>query len=236
MFEIICEYLQTNIVKILIFSAIISLIASIFIKKTYRKYSEISIDEGYNGYEIARLLLDEAGLEDVQIKMIGSVLREYYNSEMKILYLPRIVYSEHSIAAVGIAIHEAGHAIQAENSVLPSICIVLIARCANLLATIGIWLTLLGAYSHILSVGLFGTFILAVVFGFQIISLPVEFSASSKSLEILERKNILNCDAVILVKKVSDAAAFTFVSKMINPVIEVIEKTSSTRYDRYWKL
>lgn len=212
------------VIQILIVTALISVIAKVMISKTYSKYSRISIDEGYNGYEIARMLLDEAELEDVKIEMIGSEVGEYYDPDARILRLPRIVYTEHSIASVGIAIHEAGHAIQHKNSVLPTMVIAIIARSSNVIAYIGLTLACVGVLVPYTKLAGYGSIILIGVLLFQVISLPIEFNASNRALAVLERRGILKSNELIPVRRVLYAASFTFVSQMMRPIITFVNK------------
>ncbi|WP_427338550.1 zinc metallopeptidase [Caloranaerobacter sp. DY30410] len=197
---------------ILVLPAIIfAMYAQTKVQTTFSKYLRIGNISGYTGAQVARMILDRNGLYDVRIELIGGRLTDHYDPRSRVLRLSRDVYSGTSVASIGVAAHEVGHAIQHANGYFPLILRNSIAPVASFGARF-VWILIfagfiLQAYALIqLAILLY----LAVV-AFQVITLPVEFNASRRALVQLQN-GIITYEEVSPVKKVLRAAALTYVA------------------------
>ncbi|MDR3215054.1 MAG: zinc metallopeptidase [Bacilli bacterium] len=202
---------------------ILVLLAQSALKRTYAKYSKIYNARNLTGLQAARTILDNQGLHNVQIFQGHGQLSDYYNPDKNIIMLSPDVYSGTSVAALAIAAHEVGHAIQhatkypviaLRNKLLP------VSIVAGNLAWIVIMLGLVFAsFSGLLWVGIGMLGIIAV---FQVVTLPLEFNASSRALSILESTNLLTYEEVPMAKKVLNYAALTYVVALITTLAQVL--------------
>lgn len=190
------------------------------VKATYKKYSKVANRQGYTGAQIAQMILKRYGMSHVNVEPVAGTLSDHYDPRKKAVRLSQGVYNSRSLAAISIAAHECGHALQDEqeylylklrHSIAPAVGFA--SKTAMPLAFIGL---LLGAAS---SVGGIGSFVLQVailmftaVVVFHMVTLPVEFNASSRAMEILEAEGYLERDEIAPAKKVLDAAALTYVA------------------------
>lgn len=210
---------------ILIPGLIISLYASIKVKTTYNKYSKIGNSKNITGDEAARRILNSAGLQHVQIEHIRGNLTDHYDPRTQVLRLSEGVYGSTSIAAIGIAAHEAGHAIQHATKYSPLVIRNSIVPVVNI-ATNASWIIfLIGLFfSGNGGIMLMNIGIVLFSFGviFQLITLPVEFNASSRAITQIEAVSIGDSDDVQGVKKVLSAAAMTYVAALIVTILQLV--------------
>jgi Zn-dependent membrane protease YugP len=209
---------------ILVFIGIaLSLAASARVKSTFAKYSQVRSMSGITGAMAAERLLQASGIYDVQIERVSGNLSDHYDPRHKVLRLSDSVYGQTSLAAIGVAAHECGHAIQHQNSYLPLKlrgAIVPVANFGSMAAwpIIIIGLFLGGSQIFIdLGIILFST---AVIF--QIITLPVEFNASNRAIARLGETGILHGDELKQSKKVLDAAALTYVAAAAATILQLL--------------
>lgn len=197
---------------ILIPAFILAMYAQSKVKSTYRKFSQVSTTKGEAGAEVARRILDNNGLEDVIIEAIGGNLTDHYDPRTKALRLSQGVYSESSLAAVGIAAHEVGHAIQhAEGYSYLTLRNILVPT-AQFGSRLAFPLFFVGfIMSNYLLIDL-GIIFFAVAVIFQLITLPVEFNASSRAVLALEAGGHISWDETVGVKQVLNAAALTYLA------------------------
>lgn len=196
---------------------IIAAVAQFKVKSTYNKYSEVPNSRRITGAYAAQAVLSHYGITDVRIDRVSGKLSDHYDPKAKVIRLSDGVYGSSSIAAVGIACHEAGHAAQhAEDYVPNKIRSALVPVC-NIGSTIGLPLAILGLF-----IGEFGTYITiaglalyATVFLFHLVTLPVEFNASRRAIKVIEETNLLVDEESSGAKKVLFAAAMTYVASMI---------------------
>ncbi|WP_408646607.1 zinc metallopeptidase [Vallitalea okinawensis] len=206
---------------LILIGMVLSLAAQAKVKGTFTKYSQVTSFSGYTGAEIARKILDNAGLFDVRIEHIRGNLSDHYDPRNKVLRLSDSVYASRSVAAIGVAAHEVGHAIQHQknyafltirNAILPA---------ANLGSKLAFPIILLGLLfaGPLVQIGviLFGAVLL-----FQVVTLPVEFNASSRALQILSSHNYLSQDETEQAKKVLSAAAMTYVAAAVATFLSFI--------------
>lgn len=189
--------------------------AQVQVKTTYRKYSRVSNSRGMTGAYAAQAVLNFYGITDVRIERVSGNLTDHYDPRSKVIRLSDGVYNSSTVAAIGIACHEAGHAAQhAENYAPIKIRNAIIPVC-NIGSTIGIPLALIGwifSFSILIYVGL-GLY--AAVFIFQVATLPVEFNASRRAIKVIDETQLLRDDEIGGAKKVLAAAAMTYVASMM---------------------
>ena len=189
--------------------------AQVQVKTTYRKYSRVPNSRGMTGAYAAQAVLNFYGITDVRIERVSGNLTDHYDPRSKVIRLSDGVYNSSTVAAIGIACHEAGHAAQhAENYAPIKIRNAIIPVC-NIGSTIGIPLALIGwifSFSILIYVGL-GLY--AAVFIFQVATLPVEFNASRRAIRVIDETQLLRDDEIGGAKKVLAAAAMTYVAWMI---------------------
>lgn len=189
--------------------------AQVQVKTTYRKYSRVPNSRGMTGAYAAQAVLNFYGITDVRIEQVSGNLTDHYDPRSKVIRLSDGVYNSSTVAAIGIACHEAGHAAQhAENYAPIKIRNAIIPVC-NIGSTIGIPLALIGwifSFSILIYVGL-GLY--AAVFIFQVATLPVEFNASRRAIKVIDETQLLRDDEIGGAKKVLAAAAMTYVASMM---------------------
>ncbi|HOQ37298.1 MAG TPA: zinc metallopeptidase [Acetivibrio sp.] len=191
---------------------ILSIYAQIKVKSAFNKYSRIRNTSGMTGADVARVILDRSGLYDVRIERIAGDLTDHYDPRTKVVRLSQSVYGSNSIAALGVAAHETGHAIQHSESYGPLVLRSTLVPVAQIGSSLGVPLAMLGlifSFPFLVNVGII-LFSLAVAF--YIITLPVELNASSRAIRTLEDTGILNYNEIDPAKKVLRAAAMTYVA------------------------
>jgi Zn-dependent membrane protease YugP len=216
---------------ILIPAIIISFWAQTRISSTYTKYSQVRTMNGYTGKEIARMMLDEAGLYDVRIEVINSKLGDHYDPSSRILRLSPEVYSGGSISSAGIAAHEVGHAIQHKERYAPLTIRNSIVPVVNFGSGISWILFFIGIVLGFKGLTWIGIILFSTVVIFQLITLPVEFDASTRALNILKSRGILYGDETRNAQKVLDAAAMTYVAATLMAVSNLIRLIAISNSD-----
>ena len=202
---------------------VLSLLASAKVKSTFGRFSRERSMTGMTGEEAARRILSRAGISDVRIEHVRGNLTDHYDPRNKTLRLSDSVYGNSSVAAIGVAAHECGHAIQHNQEYIPLKVRSLIAPVASFGANISWPLILigllLGGSSLLIELGIL-LFSLAVVF--QLITLPVEFNASKRALNLLSETGILYQEEVQKTKKVLSAAALTYVAAAAASILQLL--------------
>lgn len=204
---------------------LLSLWAQFRVKSTFSKFSKVPTRGGMTGADIARMLLRARGVHDVTVERTGGYLSDHYDPSARVLRLSEATYDSRSVAAIGVAAHEAGHAFQhAENypalhfrsSIVPVLSLgsrvlpflVLLAIFSGAIQTGGLLAWLVVA-------------VLAMIVVFSLVTLPVEFDASKRALAVLDHGGILEADELVSAKKVLDAAALTYVAAAIAAISEL---------------
>lgn len=216
---------------ILIPALLVSLWAQAKISSTYNKYKTIRTMNGYTGEQVARMMLNEAGLSFVNIEIVNTKLGDHYDPSNKVLRLSPEVYGGTSIAAAGIAAHEVGHAIQHKEAYKPLILRNSIVPVVNFGSSISWILFIIGLFmGNSLFVNL-GIILFSGVVIFQLVTLPVEFNASSRAINILEKRGILYGDEVSGAKKVLGAAAMTYIASALMAIAQLLRLIAISRRD-----
>ena len=210
---------------LVILGAVICLIASARVKSTFHKYSGYRSRSNLTGAQAAERILHAAGIYDVSVHHVSGHLTDHYDPRRKTLNLSDSVYGLASVAAVGVAAHECGHAIQHQQKYAPLTLRSAIVPVANLGSTLAWPLIVLGLLfssstgSLLLNLGIL-CFSFAVLF--QLVTLPVEFNASRRALAILEDTGILNSSELPMTRKVLRAAALTYVAGAAASILQLI--------------
>ncbi|MBN7574780.1 MULTISPECIES: zinc metallopeptidase [Clostridium] len=207
---------------LLVPAIIISFWAQSKINSAYSKYSQVRTINGYTGQQVARMMLDEAGLFDVRIELINSKLGDHYDPTSKILRLSPEVYSGGSISSAGIAAHEVGHALQHKERYAPLVIRNSIVPVVNIGSNVSWMLFFVGILLGFKGLTTLGIILFSGVVIFQLITLPVEFDASTRALNILKSRGILYGDETKSAQKVLDAAAMTYVAATLMAVSQLI--------------
>lgn len=213
-------YYDPTYILVLI-GALLSLWASARVNSTYNKYAKVYSRSGLTGAEAAQQILKNAGIYGVRVEHVSGNLTDHYDPKAKVLRLSDSVYGSRSVAAVGVAAHECGHAIQDNVGYAPLRLRSAFVPIANLGSKISLPLIILGFFiglTPFIEIGIW-MFVLAVLF--QIITLPVEFNASSRAVQLVDSLGILRGDEVDGTRKVLGAAALTYVAAAAASILQL---------------
>lgn len=215
---------------IVILMAILCMAAQGNVSSTFNRYSKIANSRGYTGADVAKMLLQQNGIYDVQVEHIKGNLTDHYDPIKKVLRLSDAVYGSRSIAALGVAAHETGHAVQHAKGYVPlkirSAIFPVVSFSSKVAMPLFIIGLLLGGLINSYNLALIGAILFAVVVAFQIITLPVEFNASSRALKMLEDYNYLEHNEVSGARKVLSAAALTYVAAAAASLVQLLRLLS----------
>lgn len=208
---------------LIIIGVIITMIASSKMNSTFRRYQRVRCHCGLTGSQAAERILRQAGIFDVTVERVGGDLTDHYDPKNKVLRLSDSTYGSDSIAAIGVAAHECGHAIQHQQSYAPLMIRGALVPVVNLGSGLS-WVFIIGGIflgmnQTLINVGII-LFSLAVVF--QLVTLPVEFNASSRALKILGNTGIMYGEEVDQTRKVLSAAALTYVASAAAAILSLL--------------
>jgi uncharacterized protein len=201
---------------------LLSLYASIKVKSTFNKYSKITTSRGITGAEVARQILRTNGLSSVDVVETGGFLSDHYDPVKKIVRLSHEVFNSKSVASIGVAAHETGHAIQHAKAYRPLMLRNAIAPTASIGSNLSWIIIMAGFMFGALGLVKLGIVLFSIVVVFQLITLPVEFNASAKAKEILYGQGILSSNELIGVNKVLSAAAMTYVAAAASSIMTLL--------------
>jgi uncharacterized protein len=208
----------------LIFLALgVSLWAQFRVKGNFNKWSEVGTRTGLSGAETARQILDSNGLHHIPIEVVHGTLSDHYDPISKVVRLSEAVYYGRSIASISVAAHEVGHAIQHKKSYPALVMRHRIFPLANIASSIAPFLFLGGLLLQQLSLIGVGIVFFSAAVAFQLITLPVEFNASSRARNLMLAEGILYNEEEAGVKKVLNAAALTYVAGALMALFELIK-------------
>lgn len=208
---------------LLIPAIILSIWAQYKINSTFNEYSRIRSQNGYTGANVARMLLDAAGLYDVPVEVIGGKLTDHYDPGSRVMRLSKDIFYGSSIASIGVAAHETGHAIQHKSHYAPLEIRNSIVPVVNFSSSASWIIFFLGMFLGILPLARLGVLLFAAVVIFQLITLPVEFNASNRAIKILGERNILYGNEINGARRVLDAAAMTYVAATLMAVSQLLQ-------------
>jgi Zn-dependent membrane protease YugP len=201
---------------------VLSLLASFYVRSTFRRFSEVGLASGMTGAEMAELVLCEAGVGNVRVEETEGFLSDHYDPSAKVLRLSSAVFHGRSVSAAGVAAHEAGHAIQhARGYVLMALRqhLVLPARIGSQL---GLFVVMIGLLLHATGLAWFGVFLFSAIFVFELVTLPVEIDASTRAKQQLVTAGAVGREEAEGVTKVLRAAALTYVAALISTALQLL--------------
>ena len=215
------RYLDPTYILVLI-GVVLSLIASARVKSTFAKYSRFASRSNMTGAQAAETILRANGIYDVSVQRVAGELTDHYDPRNKTLNLSEPVYGSNSVAAIGVAAHECGHAIQHKESYAPLEIRGSLVPVANF-GSGASWFFIIGglflSFQPLITIGIV-LFSLAVLF--QLVTLPVEFNASSRALKALESTGTLGSDELGQTRKVLSAAALTYVAGAAAAILQLL--------------
>ena len=202
--------------------------AAWLVKSRFNKYSQVPSQKGYTGQQAAQILLDAAGISDVRIVRVDGSLTDHYNPRNKTLALSTPVFDQTSIAAIGVATHEAGHAIQHATGYYPLKWRSMIVPVANIGTKFGTYGMMIGV-AFLAAGSVFGQFVFGlgalaflVFVLFQLVTLPVEFNASNRAKQLVVEAGIVGEQETLGIEKVLGAAALTYVAAFISSLLTLV--------------
>ena len=210
---------------LVLIGVVLSLLASGKVKSTFSRYSQVRNSRGLTGAQAAEQVLHTAGIYDVRIERIGGNLTDHYDPRTKVLRLSDSVYGQTSVAAVGVAAHECGHAIQHARGYAPLKLRSTLVPVANFGAKLAWPLIIFGLFIRgessiiLINAGIIA-FLAAVVF--QLVTLPVEFNASNRAIRMLADSGMMYGEEIKGAKKVLSAAALTYVASAATAILQLL--------------
>ena len=210
---------------LVLIGAVICMIASANVKSPYKRYASYRSMTNMTGAQVAERLLRGAGLSDVKVGQVRGELSDHYNPATKVVNLSDSVYASTSVAAIGVAAHECGHAIQHATGYAPLNFRTWFVPIANFGSKLAWPLILIGVFINSQSSQLIidaGILLFSFAVLFQLITLPVEFNASSRALALLEEQGILSEQELPYTKKVLGAAALTYVASAAASILQLL--------------
>ena len=197
---------------------IFALIAQFMVKSAYSKYSRVMSASGLDGARAALAVLRHNGVPELPVQRIAGTLTDNYNPKTNVISLSQGVYDSHSVAAIGIASHEAGHACQYATGYYPIRLRAAVLPVANIGSFAGIWLAVLGVIFALQPMAYVGVALYIFVVAFQLITLPVEINASRRAVAAMEEGGLLVGEELDGAKKVLRAAALTYVAALASSI------------------
>lgn len=207
---------------ILIVTVLITLIAQAFVSSSYSKYKKVKNKKGVTGAEVAREILAKNGLENIYVVEVAGNLTDHYDPSRKTVRLSKDIYNGTSVAAIAVASHECGHAIQdKENYTFLKIRAALVPI-VNFSSVAGYIAILIGILFSSLQLFWIGILLEAVILVFQLVTLPVEFNASNRALKKIEEYDLVDLEELTGAKKMLRAAAFTYVASAATALLQIL--------------
>ena len=210
---------------LVVIGAVICMIASARVKGTFNKYSQLRSMSGMNGAQVALRVLQAAGIYDVQVRHVSGSLTDHYDPRTKTVNLSDPVYNATSVAALGVAAHECGHAIQHAKSYAPLSIRSALVPVANFGSMLAWPVILIGLFFNTRSSGLIidiGILLFSAAVLFQLVTLPVEFDASRRALVMLRTQGILADDELKYTRRVLKSAALTYVASAAAAILQLL--------------
>lgn len=208
---------------LIIIAFVLSLWAQFRVKSTFNRWSEVTSVNGLTGYEAARRMLDRNGLHDVPIEPVPGRLSDHYDPISRVVRLSEPVYYENSISALSVACHEVGHAIQHQHSYPMLVLRHRMFPMVRIASGIAPFLLIAGFLFHAMNLVGFGIIFFSAAVAFQLVTLPVEFNASSRARDIMISEGFITQDEERGVAKVLNAAALTYVAAALISLLELLK-------------
>ena len=207
---------------LVIIAFIITVVADYFVNNRYHAYRRIRSKKGLTGQEVARIILDQHGLQDIYVTEVTGVLSDHYDPNRKVVRLSKDVFHGDSIASVSIAAHEVGHAIQHKEGYTMIKIRGAIFPFVSFASKFGYIAIFIGFIFNFLELAWAGIGLLLVILLFQLITLPVEFDASKRALTELESNQVLNANEIDGSRDMLKVAAMTYVAGVAATILEIL--------------
>lgn len=201
---------------------LISLWAQLKVKSTFNRYEQVYARQGITAAQAARRILDQNGLYGVRIEMTGGKLTDHYDPRTNVIRLSQSVYNSPSVAALGVAAHEAGHAVQYGVNYLPIKIRNGLVPVTNICSSLSIPLVIIGFIMSARPLVIAGILLFAAVAVFQFVTLPVEFNASRRAIAVLGESGMLDEGELQGAKRVLSAAAMTYVAALLVSLAQLL--------------
>ena len=201
---------------------IITLVAQIFVSSSYNKYKKVRNKNGLTGFEVARKILDENGLQDIHIVEIKGNLTDHYDPTRKVVRLSTEIFNGTSIASTSVAAHECGHAIQDKENYNFMRIRGKLVPIVNLSSKLGYLAVFIGLIFSFFDLAIFGIVLLLAMLLFELITLPVEFDASNRASIQIDKFKLLEDNEKNQSKSMLKAAAFTYVASLVTTLLEIL--------------
>ena len=222
-------YFDPTYIIIMLPALLFSVWASFKTKSAFKKYSKVRVMSGQTGAQAAKTLLDNAGIHDVEIKPVRGMLSDHYNPMTKTLALSEAVYGQSTVSAVGVACHEAGHAIQHSRNYKPMWLRSVLVKPASIGSNFGIYAIIFGLIIGATGLYKIGIILFAAAVAFQLVTLPVEFDASARAKKLAFEYGLVTAQEKEGVDKVLNAAAMTYVAAAAASVLQLLYWISRAR-------
>jgi Zn-dependent membrane protease YugP len=196
--------------------------AQALVSGTYRKYKVVKSKKGLTGYDVARDILNNHGLRNIDVIETKGVMSDHYDPRRKVVRLSSEVYHDDTVSSIAIAAHECGHVIQHKEKYTPMMIRNAIVPVINLASKIGYIVLVIGFLASIFDLAIWGIVLLSATLVFQLITLPVEFNASKRAIMILENEGMIENIEKSKVKNMLTAAAFTYVASLLANFLEIL--------------
>lgn len=207
---------------LIILSAVIVLAAQFKINSTYKKYRVVETSRGLSGQEIARKILDAAGLQDVYIVETNGELTDHYDPRRKVVRLSKSIFHDSTIASAAVAAHECGHAIQDKEGYTFMKIRSILVPVVNLISYLGYFGLVISIFAGITGYIKLSILILTASVVFQLVTLPVEFDASKRGLQQLQALNLIEDKEQVGATKMLSAAAMTYVASLVSTLLDIL--------------
>lgn len=219
-------------ITIMVVTGALSLWAQARVKSAYHRNAQIATRSGMTGADIARLMMRNENINDVELEVIPGELTDHYDPRAKVVRLSQAVYHGNSIASLGIAAHEVGHVIQHAHGYAPMHLRSIVYPVASIGSGLGPWLVVAGIVMQFPGLLWAGVFLFAAATAFTVVTLPVEFNASSRALHALEYGNVLLPDEMKGARQVLNAAALTYVAAAVTSILWLLHYVMMANQDR----
>lgn len=209
--------------------------AQALVSGTYRKYRVVLNKKKLTGFDVARHILDKNNLNDIKVVEVKGTMSDHYDPRRKVVRLSSEVYHDSTIASSAIAAHECGHVMQHNNKYKPMLIRNTIVPIVNFASYIGYVVLIIGIIASIFDLAIWGIVLLSATLVFQLITLPVEFNASSRAIITLESEGLIDKSEKSLVRAMLSAAAFTYVASLLANLLEILRLFLMASRSRDWQ-
>lgn len=208
-------YIDPYYLILVIPTLLLSLVAQAAVKGTFSKYSKLGAKSGYTGQSAARRILNQNGLSHIAVERVAGQLTDHYDPKAKVLRLSESTYDSSSIAAIGVAAHEAGHAVQHDEGFWANTIRSALVPVAQIGSSVGPYMAIFGFFAGLEFLIYLGIVLFAGAVLFYLITLPVEFDASRRAIRVLEDQGMLTDQELKGAKSVLRAAAMTYIASTL---------------------